>query len=387
MRKSRAKSRRTTRSVRSRANGATLIPILIFAIGILGLFVFRQAWRAAPAGDTAPPKPQGTQISNPPTTESWTLAEGLPSQVMRLAFSEADATRGYASVFVNKQTQALYTTTDRGMSWHQAGTVQGPVGDIVSTDPLDPQDVVMLTVYAPAPGTYTFQRSFDGGRTWSAQSTDLLTTGEVSQTGWSDSTFLVGFQLDGPLQGSSALVAFPRGQASVHLDVNGKINGKAIPHLRLLTGRHNKIQVWGNDDSAAQNSIGIATTDFGRSWVSFPSTILGTKFMPTASTDDGGTVIAVSADSKTIAVSSDGGNTWVARPSLAGVQSSNQSVFATAQSRTIVISRSDGSYILHAGKWTMATSKQVVDVSESGSQHGARLWSYDQQGHIVWVDE
>ena len=169
-----------------------------------------------------------------------TVALGLPTNVTRLTFSAADSTRGYAAAFVNKQTQSIYETTDNGKSWHQSGTVQGPVGDILSTDPLDPQDLIILSVYAPSPGKYTFQRSFDSGKTWSSQSTDLPTTGMVSQTGWSDSTFLVGFQLDGQLQGSSALAAFPKGQSSIHFDVNGKIDGMTIPHLHLLSGYHNK---------------------------------------------------------------------------------------------------------------------------------------------------
>jgi hypothetical protein len=267
--------------------------------------------------------------------------------------------------------------------------VQGPVGDILSTDPLDLQDVVMLSVYAPTPGTYTFQRSLDGGRTWSAQSTDLPTTGMVSQTGWSDGTFLVGFQLDGQFQGSSSVVAFPMGQASFHLDAQGKINGLAVSHLRLLTGHRQKIQVWGDNGSAAQNSIGVATTDFGKSWVSLPSTILGTNIMPTASTDDGGTVVATSADNKTITVSSDGGDTWVAQPSFAGAgtQSPAQGVFVTAKSKTVVVTRGDGTWVLHAGAWHRATSKQAAGVSDSGSQHAARLWSYDAQGHVIWLDE
>jgi photosystem II stability/assembly factor-like uncharacterized protein len=292
-----------------------------------------------------------------------------------LAFSAADATRGYAAAFVNKQTQALYTTTDGGTTWQRSGTVQGPVGDFLSTDPLDPADVVMLSSYAPTPGAYTFQRSLDGGRTWSTQSTDLPTTGMVSQTGWSDATFLVGFQLDGQLQGSSAVVAFPKGQAGVHLDVNGKINGQAIPHLHLLTGRHNKITVWGDDGSAAQNLIGVATTDLGRSWASLPSTILGMTFLPTAATDDGATVLAVSEDGKRIAESGDDGDTWAALPSVVGAPQSTQGVFVTAKGKTAVVTLSDGTYTLHAGTWRKVTSKQVAVVSDGQSPNATRCWS------------
>lgn len=390
MRRSQPHSRRETSSVRPRARGAalgaTFAPVLVIAGVVLGILLLTQSLHTSLATDPFQTKPQGTVTNNPPTTETWTLAQGLPSQVMRLTFSAADTTRGYAAVFLDKQTQALYTTTDSGTSWHQAGTVKSPVGDIVSTDPLDPQDVVLLSVYAPTPGAYTFQRTLDGGQTWAAQTTDLPTTGMVSQTGWSDSTFLVGFQLDGQLQGSSALVAYPKGQPSTHLDVNGKIGGKAIPHLRLLTGHHAKIAVWGDDGSSAQNSIGLATTDFGGHWASLPSTILGSRLLPAAATDDGGVLLALSGDSKRVAISSDGGNTWAAQPAVPGAQQTNQGIFVTVKSKAVAISRGDGTALLHNGTWSRVTSKQAVYLSGSDAQHAARLWAYDNQGHVIWLD-
>lgn len=141
MGKARANRQRTTLSARWRSRGATLAPGLVAAAVVLGIIAFTTLWHAAPTSDPGSAKPLRTQLQQSSTAAGWTLAIGLPSQVMRVAFSAADATRGYAAVFVNKQTQALYTTTDRGTTWQQAGTVQAPVADILSTDPLDSQDL------------------------------------------------------------------------------------------------------------------------------------------------------------------------------------------------------------------------------------------------------
>ncbi len=357
-------------------------PLLVMAIVVLGIVVFTHSSHDTPAANQPPPKPSGSQTNNPATTETWTLANGLPTQVTGLAFSAADATSGYAVAFVNKQTQAIYATTDGGTTWRQAGTMQGPVGDIMSADPLDPQDVVVLSVYAPTAGQYTFQRSLDGGRTWSAQSTTLPTTGMVSKTGWSDSTFLVGFQLDQQLQGSSAVVAFPKNQPSIHLDVNGKVNGVALPYLRLLTGGHTKIVVWGDD---GKSSTGAATTNLGQSWTSLPNPTLDVQYQPTSATDDGSAVIATSADSKKLTLSIDGGATWAALPALPGAQAM-QGALITAQSKAVVLRLGDGSYAVRNGAWSRITSKQIAFLSDGVSQHMARLWAYDAHGYVIWLD-
>ena len=376
---------------RSPSRGATIGIILLVAVVALGFFLFIHSPRTTTGSDAQgqPTKPTGTEVVNASTTEKWTVAQGLSTQVMRLAFSSADPTRGYASAFVTKQEQHIYKTTDRGNTWSQVGVVQGPVSDVLSADPLDPQDVISLSVYAPVPGTYTIQRSLDGGATWSDQSTDLPTTGEVSQTGWSGSTFLVGFQLDGQLQGSSALVAFPKGQASVHLDANGKINGAAIAHLTLLTGRNSKVEVWGDDGSASGKIYGAATSDLGNSWSSLPTSMSGKKGTALAAFDDGSVIVAQSADSTQLNVSTDDGATWTAQPSFTGQGALDvtHGLFVTSHGKTLVVQENDGTYVLANGAWKKATSKSVIAASDGGSQHSARLWATDAQGNIVWFDD
>jgi BNR/Asp-box repeat len=388
MRRSRANVRRKATGAPSYSGIFLFGPVLIVVAAFLIIFFLAQSTgNASLAGIGAEPtKPQGDKTDNSPTSEKWTVAKGLPTKVMRLAFSAADSSRGDAVAFGNKQSQTIYTTTDRGASWSQAGAFTGPVGDFISTDPLDAQDVVVLSAYAPKPGEYSFQRSFDGGKTWSTQSTTLTTTGQVSQIGWSDSTFLLGMQLDGQLLGSSAVIAFPKDQSSFHLDVNGKLNGQAIKHLRLLTGKKNKIVVWGDDGSAAQNVTGLATMDRGKSWAAQPNATPGGKLGPTASSDDGNAIVATSADNQQIAVSTDGGATWTAQPSFTGAQNANAAVYVTAKSKKAVVALDYGTYAVKNGKWTRITSKPAANLSDNGSANGARLWAYDAQGQVIWLD-
>jgi hypothetical protein len=389
MRRSKANVRRRATAAPSYSRIYLIGPVLIVVAAFLIIFLLAQSsGNASPAGPGAEPtKPQGNMTDNSPSSEKWTVAKGLPAKVTRLAFSAADSSRGYAVAFVNKQSQAIYTTWDRGASWSQAGSLNGPVGDFISTDPLDAQDVVVLSAYAPKPGEYTFQRSLDGGKTWSTQSTTLTTTGQVSQIGWSDSTFLLGMQLDGQLLGSSAVIAFPKGQPGVHLDVNGKLNGQAIKHLRLLTGHNKKIVAWGDDASAAQNITGLATNDLGKSWATQPNATPGGKLGPTASSDDGNALVATSADNQQIAVSTDGGASWSAQPSFAGAQNANAAVYVTAKSKKAVVALDSGTYAVKNGKWTRITSKSAANLSDNGSANGARLWAYDALSQVIWLDD
>ena len=389
MRRSRANVRRRATAAPSYSRTFLFGPVLIVVAAFLIIFLLAQSsGNASPGGPGAEPtKPQGNKTDNSPTSEKWTVAKGLPTKVTHFAFSAADSSRGYAVAFVNKQSQTIYTTTDRGASWSQAGTFNGPVGDFLSTDPLDTQDVVVLSAYAPTPGEYTFQRSLDGGKTWATQSTTLTTTGQVSQIGWSGSTFLLGMQLDAQLQGSSAVIAFPKGQPSAHLDVNGKLNGQAIKHLRLLTGHNKKIVAWGDDGSAAQHVTGLATTDLGKTWAAQPNATPGGKLGPTASSDDGNATVATSADNQQIALSTDGGATWTAQPSLSNAQNANAAVYVTAKSKKAIVALDNGTYAVKNGKWTRITSKSAANLSDNGSANGARLWAYDAQGQVIWLDD
>jgi hypothetical protein len=364
--------------------------MLLVAAVVVGFFVLRpQAPNSTgSAAQGEPTKPTGTMYVNQPTSEQWTVAQGLPTRAVHLAFSAADPTQGYGSLFVNKQEQYIYHTTDRGATWSQVGVINGPVSMVLSTDPLDPRDVISLSVYAPVPGTYAIQRSLDGGKTWTDQTTTLPVTGEVSTTGWAGSTFLVGIALDQQLQGSSAVVAFPKNRPSVHLDVNGKVNGASIAHLTVLTGRNGKIEIWGDDGSDAGNVFAATTNDLGNSWFAPSTNLHGKKGIAVVASEDGGTIFASSVDDSQLTVSTDDGAIWTALPSLPGLGSLelNHGLYITPQSKTLVVLANDGTYVLANGSWKKATSKTVSAVAYGGPQHSVRLWTTDTQGRMVWYD-
>lgn len=384
----------TAALARWRSRGLALISAfisaLIVAAVVVGIVLFTHASHGpSTQGQTPPPgKPAGTQTSSAPTTESWTVAQGLPTRAVHLAFSAADPTQGYGSLFVNKQEQYIFHTTDRGATWSQVGVIHGPVSMVLSTDPLDPRDVISLAVYAPVPGTYAIQRSLDGGKTWTDQTTTLPVTGEVSTTGWAGSTFLVGMALDQQLQGSSAVVAFPKNQPSVHLDVNGKVNGASIAHLTVLTGRNGKVEIWGDDGSNASHVFAETTNDLGTSWSALSTNLDGKKGVAVGASDDGGAIFASAVDNSRLTVSTDEGATWTALPSLPSLGSLelNHGLYITPHGKTLVVLANGGTYVLANGSWKKATSKTVSAVADGGAQHSVRLWTTDTQGRMVWYD-
>jgi hypothetical protein len=97
-------------------------------------------------------------------------------------------------------------------------------------------------------------------------------------------------------------------------------------------------------------------------------------------------VVGASTDSAKVAISNDGGATWAALPAFTGAPAAIQGVFITTGSRAVVVARGDGSWAVRNGAWAKITSKQIAFLSESGPRQSARLWSYDAQGHVIWLD-
>ena len=128
-------------------------------------------------------------------------------------------------------------------------------------------------------------------------------------------------------------------------------------------------------------------TDLGKSWASQPNATPGGKLGPTASSDDGNAIVATSVDNQQIALSTDGGATWTAQPSLSNARNANAAVYVTAKSKKAIVALDSGTYAVKNGKWTRITSKSAANLSDNGSANGARLWAYDAQGQVIWLDD
>ena len=138
----------------------------------------------------------------------------------------------------------------------------------------------------------------------------------------------------------------------------------------------------------AQNIIGAATSDLGRTWTALsPPVIDGTPLTPAGASDDGSALVATSADNTQYALSSDGGTTWTPQPALTGRCVGEQRIFIATKSKALVVACNDSAYSLRGGVWSRGASNPVVSVSENGAKSALRLWSYDYEGRTLWRDE
>ncbi len=68
-------------------------------------------------------------------------------------------------------------------------------------------------------------------------------------------------------------------------------------------------------------------------------------------------------------------------------RNANAAVYVTAKSKKAIVSLDNGTYAVNNGKWTRITSKSAANLSDNGSANGARLWAYDTQGQVIWLDD
>jgi hypothetical protein len=189
--------------------------------------------------------------------------------------------------------------------------------------------------------------------------------------------------------GDNALVAFPASGANVHLDVDGKLNGGALPRVQLITGHNHQLYIWGSDDTQTPHSIGLATQDLGKTWETLSPAAAGVAVSPVAASPDGAAVLALTADQSQAALSRDGGRTWSLQqgPGV-GASRLGRASFVTGTGQLLLRvggGAPAGMYTQRNGTWVKVTTRDVIATSRDANGNLARLWSYDADRLVTWT--
>ncbi len=378
------KSRGNQRSsVASIIGIASAIIILVgAAIGFISLHGLHSVKNTG-ATTSVQSQSSGLQMHWSLTIGTWTTSQGLPQRITNYSFSAQTPTIGYAAVLTTPMSQAIYKTTDAGTTWQKISNITASVGDYISIDPINTQDIVLLSGEIPAPGEYAIQRSYDGGITWSAQSTTLDSDAAVSQMGWIGSTFVVGFDMAGNQMGYAAVVAFPSKQNSFHLDVSDKIDATAITHITLISGTQKALQIWGMTNSGM---VGFLTSDLGNHWTTLLNSASTTDPTPVAASANGVTVASLNTNNSQITIAVNGSVVLNMNAGANGLPNTLQQVFISADGKFVAIDGGDGMYLLHNGQWVKVTATSAAMLAENAAGQ-PRLWASNNQGQLSFQDD
>ncbi|MBA3825231.1 MAG: hypothetical protein H0X24_15200 [Ktedonobacterales bacterium] len=337
--------------------------------------------------------PSGAQAAGAKAA-GWQTAQGISGAILQVAFAPSPPTRGYASVFLDKSSIAVYRTTDEGVHWGQVATLTTPLLDVLALNPANPQDLALLPSALPAAGTYTLQRSRDGGKTWVAASVTLADAASVAAIGWAKDALLVAFSRDDATDGGSHLVAFAAQGGATVLDNAGRLGTIRIDQIRYLHGDGTTITVVGVTQGSTADATAVAgarTSTNGATWVPYAFTQGNESLLPLGATRDGQTVLSIGSRRHTVYLSRNAGQSWHAE------HVRNASAFDLTAARPLIAA--DGAYFLkltsdlEPGQYSLQSgirgrytgTKDLSALSYDGAGHLHRLWATDGDA-LMWQD-
>lgn len=309
---------------------ATLAAVLLIAI--FAALLYTHSGHSFPPGSgtpvaslTATNALTATASTTPPGTTTppgaWTRVDAVGSQgYPAIAFAPSQPTRGYAfNTLVGGRSTgiaSIVVTSDAGKTWQVAGSplITG-ANFIISVDPSDPQDVVIVNRQTQT--GIQIARSRDGGATWTKPDAGNLA---FDALGWAGSTLYVATQVtESAVSSEVNLYESVNGQPFVRLDNNGAVSGIVLQPLRYIIGLGSTVFLqWGQ----VQPPVGETTLvshDNGKTWakITFNDGLQVVHLLsatPTV-TDDALVMVGIydSANNQVV-VSRDEGATWQKLP-------------------------------------------------------------------------
>ncbi len=269
-----------------------------------------------------------TATATIPSPSNWTRVDAVGNQGFpAIAFAPSQPARGYAfngggggrPTYV----ASIVVTSDGGKTWQVTGSpgVSG-TNCIVSVDPVDPQDVVVVNHQTQ--NGIDIARSRDGGATWTRPNFGTLA---FDALGWAGSSLYVATQVtENPVSSQVNLYVSRNGQPPVRLDTNGVVSGITLGSPRFITGLGSTVFLqWGQIQPPVGETT-IVSHDNGQTWtpVTFHDGSERVHLIHATPTVAGDALVMVgiydSANNQVV-VSRDEGATWQKLPAASsGVQ-------------------------------------------------------------------
>ncbi len=356
------------------------LPFLGGALSVLVIVVIVALFNQG--GRTASPAVQSADAA----AAGWQTAQGISGAILQVAFARSAPAWGYASVFVDKATIAVYRTTDEGTHWGRVATLTTPLLDVLAVNPANPRELALLPSTVPAAGSYALLRSQDGGQHWATTTTTRADAASVATIGWANDALLVGFSRDVAADGGSHLVAFTAQGGATALDTAGRLGTIRIDQMRYLHGSGAEITVVGVTAGSTADAIALAgarSTDHGATWAPYTFAQGKESLLPLGATQDGQTVLGIGGRRQTVYLSRDAGRTWHAE------HTHTTTTFDLTASWPLITD--DGAYFLKltadldAGQYSLQNgirgrytgTKDLVALSTTNAGRLHRLWAID----------
>ena len=260
-----------------------------------------------------------TGTTTPPG--SWERVDAVGNQGFpAIAFAPSQPARGYVISGVNggRSTQivSIVVTSDGGRTWQVSGSPTiSCTRCLVSVDPIDPQDVVVVNNQTQ--NAIAIARSRDGGATWTKPDVGNLA---FDALGWMGSTLFVATQVtENPIASQVNLYVSANGQSFVRLDNNGVVSGITLEPPRFIIGRNSTVFLqWGQIQPPVGETT-IVSHDNGQTWapITFHDGSERVHLINATPTVTGDALVMVgiydSANNQVV-VSRDSGATWQKLP-------------------------------------------------------------------------